>query len=68
MDRSLFLPYLFGNIYKFVYSQIEGMLIDNFFEIDPQLTLTFEPENEEYTFPALQFTIINEFQSRSLVI
>ena len=68
MDRSLFLPYLFGSIHKFVYSQIEGKIIDNFVEIDPQISLIFEPETEQFTFPALQFTIINEFQSRSLVI
>ncbi len=36
-----------------MYSQINGILIDNFIEPIPQVQLTYRPESQIYTFPIL---------------
>ena len=50
-------------MYKFIYSSIDGFLIDNLVTSQPRLEVIYTPLNKVYDFPEIVFMAFNPYYS-----
>ena len=62
MDYNLFNSYTVNNLNKFLYSAIDGFLIDNYVVTQPTLNVTYSPLSKDLPFPYISFTVFNPYQ------
>ena len=63
MQYNLFNSYKVGNTNKFIYSSIDGFLIDNLVTSQPVLDIVFTPLHKVYELPEIIFTVYNPYYS-----
>lgn len=61
MNENLFIAYSVNSLNKFIYSEINGILIDNFLSAQLNLTIQYEPFTVDFKYPTFEFYAFNPF-------
>lgn len=67
-QHNIFNSYRVNGSLRFIYSSINGFLIDNIVSLDPSVSVIYTPFTKNYKFPNVTFSIFNPFHRYSAVI